>query len=266
MKSLNVGWIDYLNTVPFDFTLTDIGLPFSVNLVHGVPQKINKLLRENKIDIGFISSAEYIENFENYYLFPDLSISALNKVHSVVILSNIPLEEIKELYLTQASKSSQYLTKIIFSEFLKKNINYKKLENYEDLTTKSVLLIGDNAMKFQNRFEYVYDLSSIWYEKTRLPFVFALWSVRKEFYEENENIVNEFAKALKKSKMKFFENPEFFLKKKFVDQPVEDKLLYLKNLDYCLSDEHMKSLKLFANYLKKINLIEEIPQFRFIKK
>ncbi len=266
MKKLNVGWIDYLNTLPFDFNLTGIDLPFSINFIHGVPQEINKLLREGKIDVGFISSAEYIENFENYYLFPDLSISALNKVHSVVILSNIPLEDIKELYITQASKSSRYLTKIIFSEFLKKEINYKKLENYNNLTEKSVLLIGDNAMKFKSQFRYAYDLSSIWYKKTGLPFVFALWSVRKDFNKENKEIVNEFSQTLKKSKARFFEKPEYFLKKKFGNQPIEDKLLYLKNLDYNLSEKHLKSLKLFTEYLNKIGLIKKFPEFKFIKR
>jgi len=124
MNRLNVGWINYLNTVPFDFNLTGLSLPFDVYMFQGVPSEINQLLREGKIHIGFISSAEYIENFQNYYILPNLSISALNKVDSVIILSNKTIEKIEEIYLTGASKSSRYLTKIIFEKFLKKSINY----------------------------------------------------------------------------------------------------------------------------------------------
>ena len=262
---MKVGWIDFLNTLPFDFGITGVKPDVNIELVKGRPSDINRLIRENKIDIGFISSAEYIQNFDKYLIFPDLSISALNKVHSVAIFSNVPVEDISTVYLTKASKTSRFLTFVVFKEIWKKDVEFRELEDTKDIEKKSVLLIGDNAIEFKDRFSYVYDLSAVWYRETKLPFVFALWCVREEFYQKNKQKVNLFYNTLKLSKEKFFKNPEFFVEKSDKDIDKGFSVRYLKSLDYCLSEEHMKSLNMFSSYLKKLGLIDKTPLFRFIK-
>ncbi len=254
---MRIGWIDYLNTLPFNFEKTGLNPDFHYDLIKGVPSQINNLLSKKKIDLGFISSAHYIENFSEYLILPDLSISSLNKVRSVIILSDKPLEEINEIYLTKASKTSRYLTMVIFKNFLNKNVNYRDLENEYFLDKEAVLLIGDSAIKYAESKKYSYDLSSIWYKKTKLPFVFALWCVRKDFYKENKEEIKKFHKILKESKNKFFENPEKYVNK---DKKAVE---YLKNLDYCLSSEHLRSLELFSEYLLEINIIQRKPIFLF---
>ena len=255
---MKIGWIDYLNTLPFNFELTGQKPDFEYALIKGVPSEINNLLSQGKIDIGFISSAHYIENAENFLIFPELSISSLNKVLSVIILSDISINKIKKIYLTSASKTSRYLTRIIFEIFLNKQISYFEMTETNIKKMETVLLIGDTAIENLNKKKYQYDLSKIWYEKTKKPFVFALWCVRKEFYYENKDLVINLHKILKKSKNKFFEKLEIFIKPSTFEEE------YLKNLDYCLSKEHIDSLKLFANYLKKLSIISKIPEFNFI--
>ena len=181
------------------------------------------------------------------------------------IFSNEPLEKVKTVYLTKASKTSRLLTKIIFKYFLKKDIKYENLEDYTDIENKTVLLIGDNAIKYKNMFKYVYDLSAIWYRETNYPFVFALWCVRKDFFEEEKENVFTFYDSLKKSKEKFFSNIDFFLEEANINIDKAYAYKYLKNLDYCLTQEHINSLELFSSYLKKEGLIKEIPTFEFIK-
>ncbi len=262
---MKVGWIDFLNTVPFDFKLTDVKVDFPVELIKGTPSHINKLLFQGKIDTGFISSVEYLQNFEKYYILPDLSISALNKVHSVCVFSNKPLEEIDEIYLTQASKTSKFLTKVVFEKFFNKKPVYKPLKDFKDIQNKTVLLIGDNAIRYKHLFSTVIDLSAQWYKKTGLPFVFALWCVRKEFFEIEKSTTLSFQKALVASKNRFFSDIHNFVKKLHTDIDKDFASFYLKNLDYCLSSEHIKSLELFSKYLLEMNLIEKKPEFRFAK-
>ncbi len=265
MKVLKVGWIDFLNTAPFNFQITGIKTEYPVQFIKGYPSDINLKLRNKEIDVGFISSAEYITNFREYLIFPDLSISALNKVQSVCIFSDKPLEKIKEIYLTKASKTSRLLTKVIFEIFLEKNVIYKELESKRFLKEKTVLLIGDKAIKYKSHFKYVYDLSDIWYRKTKLPFVFALWCVRKDIFSESRKTVVDFAQKLKKSKEKFFSDIDLFSRKINTEFERKTAINYLKNLDYCLTSEHLKSLKLFSEYLLKLHIIYEIPEFRFIR-
>ena len=253
---MRIGWIDYLNTLPFNFENTGIDLEFPYELVKGFPSQINRFLSEKKVDIGFISSVHYIQNYKDLVILPDLSISSLNKVKSVVILSDRPIEKITKIYLTKESKTSQYLTKVIFEIFLGKIPVYKQLSNKDIKNKGAVLLIGDKAIEYSNEKKYRYDLSEIWFRETGLPFVFALWCVRKDYYEKNKNKVERLKQVLKNSKNRFFENPQKYIKDQFL-------INYLKNLDYCLSEEHLKSLDLFSDYLLKIGLIKEKPVFNF---
>ena len=265
-KKIKLGWIDFYNTIPFDYELIGIKPDIQIERIKSYPSKINKLLYNTEIDVGFISSAEYIENFDRYILFPNLSISALNKVKSVAIFSNTPIDEINTIYLTTQSKTSRYLTKIIFTEFFNKSIQYKDLTNLGSVNNKSVLLIGDDAIRYTTKFNFIYDLSEIWYKNTKLPFVFALWTVRKELiytrYKDLMNLYNTF----KISKDKFFKNPEFYLSRR-KDINIDKKFLenYLKNLDYSLTKKHLESLKLFSKLLLKNGFIKKFPEFNFIQ-
>lgn len=253
---MRIGWIDYLNTIPFNFEKTGIDLRFPYQLVKGYPSQINNLITEKKVDLGFISSVHYIQNFKDLVILPDLSISSLNKVKSVVIISDRPLEKITQIYLTKESKTSQYLTKVIFKIFLDKNPDYRQLLDDDIKNKQAVLLIGDKAIEYSDKKPYRYDLSEIWFRETGLPFVFALWCARKDYYEKNKDRVKRLKQVLIKSKNRFFENPKKYIK---------DQLFinYLKNLDYCLTEEHLKSLDLFSDYLLETGLIKEKPVFNF---
>lgn len=255
---MKIGWIDYLNTLPFNFEFTGVDVGFSYELIKGFPSQINRFLSEGKVDVGFISSVHYIQNYKDFLILTDLSISSLNKVKSVVIISDRPLEKITQIYLTKESKTSRYLTKVIFRIFLGKNPVYKQLSDEDIKNKEAVLLIGDKAIEYSNEKKYRYDLSEIWFRETGLPFVFALWCVRKDYYEKNKDKIERLKKVLKASKNRFFENPERYIKDQFL-------INYLKNLDYCLSEEHLKSLELFSDYLLKAELIKEKPEFRFIE-
>ena len=260
--SLKIGWIDYLNTLPFNFELTGVKADFDYQLVKGVPSQINQYLRKGSIDVGFVSSAEYIENFKDYYILPDLSISSLNKVHSVLVLSKKPVDQITEIALTTASKTSRYLTRIVFEKFFNKKVFYTDLKDINKVDT--ALLIGDEAIKYRDKYSYSIDLSGEWYRHTKLPFVFALWCVRKESFQRKKSEILKLSSVLKTSKEKFFEDMEKHIKKSKIDFDTDFAKFYLKNLDFCLSSQHLKSLQLFSNYLLEMGLIKEKPDFEII--
>jgi chorismate dehydratase len=68
---------------------------------------------------------------------------------------------------------------------------FKPLENYEAAPEKDfVLLIGDRAIDFQRAHppspgsgatstHEIYDLGAAWFELTNLPFVYAIWALRR---------------------------------------------------------------------------------------
>ena len=59
---------------------------------------------------------------------------------------------------------------------------FKPLENYQAASEKDfVLLIGDPAIEFQRapHSHEIFDLGTAWLELTNLPFVYAIWALRR---------------------------------------------------------------------------------------
>lgn len=246
---MKVGWIDYLNTLPFGIDRFK-----DITIVKDYPSNLNKLLKEKKIDIGIVSAAEYLENFYQYLIIPDLSISSYKEVNSVIIGSDLPLEDVEVVYLTKESKTSVYLTRVVFEIFLGKKPIYKYFDNYKK--RQSVLLIGDKAIEYKKDYKYVYDLSKLWFDKTGLPFTFALWCVNKDFFLKNREKVLDFEKRLKQNVKDFFERLDS------LDLDLNKKE-YLKNLKYGLDKENIQSIRLFAKYLLELKIIKTYPDLRF---
>ncbi|MEZ0324020.1 MAG: MqnA/MqnD/SBP family protein [Hydrogenothermaceae bacterium] len=247
---LKVGFIDYKNTIPF-------GIEFvkNIDVVRDYPSNLNKMLFEGKIDVGIVSSGEYIEHYYRYFIFPDISISGYKDVKSVAILSNKPLEDVDIVYLTKESKTSVLLTKVIFEKFLNKKPNYKYFDSIKNKET--ILVIGDKALEIQQYFKYCFDLSKIWFDYTGLPFTFALWCVNKDtFFKNREEVLNLY-NQLKENKENFFKS----LDDTNLDNSIKS---YLKNLDYSLTEKHIESLLLFSEYLFELRYIKSIPDFKFI--
>jgi chorismate dehydratase len=109
------------------------------------------------------------------------AIASLGEVFSVLLAHKKPLEEAKEIFCDTASLTSVNLLKVLLAERGLKP-EFKPLENYQAAAEKDfVLLIGDRAIDFQRapHAHEIFDLGTAWFEATNLPFVFAVWALRR---------------------------------------------------------------------------------------
>jgi chorismate dehydratase len=253
--------------IPFDYEITELKTTLNIQRIYGYPSEINRLLREQIIDVAPISSAEYLDNSENYLILPDLSISGKNKVVSVALFSNIPIKNVKRVYLSTQSKTSRLLTKVILRKFFGLDVEYLDLKDISEIKKDdAVLLIGDDAIRYLNNFRYYYDLAEVWYRETKLPFVFALWCVNKKAIKDKEKEIVSFYELILESRNKFFANIENHLNKIDVGISREFLMKYLQSLDYSLSNEHKASLELFNKLLVDIGLFQNKTKLKFINK
>ena len=221
---LRVGRVSYKNTIPLFYELRGF------EIVDGVPSYLAKLLREGKIDAGIVSSVEYFFNPDKYLILPSVSISSKVRVCSVKLFSQVPFEEVRRVKLSEASLTSKYLLFYLFE----KRLGFLPKES-ED--AEAIMLIGDEALEVRS-FPYTYDLAEEWFKMHKLPFVFALFLVRKEadpkeikrLYEGVKKSLEEFFKDLKRGRLS------------------EDSY-FTECIDYSLEEEHLKSLSLFFDYL-----------------
>ncbi|MCX8034078.1 MAG: menaquinone biosynthesis protein [Thermodesulfovibrio sp.] len=258
---LKVGWIQYANVYPIFYVLQKEGLlTEDIHLVRGVPSQLNWALRNDLIDISPSSSVEYLLNKELYDYVDGICISSKEYVGSVLFFSDHDLERIdgEKILLTEQSAVSHLLLRIILEKF-------RGLRPLYDIsaaphTGESFLLIGDDALRYRklNYGKKVYDLANLWYQYTGLPFVFALWIVRKEITNpENElysiyiRLKDRLLYARNKCRTYFQEMiGDFYLR----DFMTEEEILYYwrENMEYELTEKHKESLNLFEKYLREI--------------
>jgi chorismate dehydratase len=91
------------------------------------------------------------------------------------------VEEIREVFCDTASLTSVNLLRVLLAERGLKP-EFKPLPDYESAAQRDfVLLIGDPALDFLRgpREHQIWDLGAAWYELTSLPFVYAVWALRR---------------------------------------------------------------------------------------
>ncbi len=206
-QTVSMGKISYINASPVYYGLDNGLLPAWLNMVADVPSALNRQIISGQIELSPISAAFYAQNFKELLLLPDLSISCNGKVLSVILASQYPLDDLdgKTVMFSKESASAASFLKMIFNQ---KNIhpNYEigQVDSSKTLVSSvdAVLVIGDTALvqPWDKDFEYCIDLGQFWYDMTQLPFVFAVWAVRREFAKKYPDRVQQIYELLMASK------------------------------------------------------------------
>ncbi len=270
-RNLRVGYIPYLNCVPFFHYLGESG--FSGTIVPGVPSALNAMLQSGEIDISPSSSFEYLLNSRDYLLLPDHSISSAGPVESVLLFSPCPLDQLdgKRIAITGESATSINLLRVLLLEYsnLSSVDDYVPDETVESLIAakQPALLIGDRAMKQAATLPegmHCFDLGALWYEHTGLPFVFALWILRRDSAARLSAAIYNLQGQLDRSISLAFSDLALLAEKSGATGEAVKKLVnYWQTIDYSLSDNHLKGLELFIHLCRKYKLLQTVPKIEF---
>lgn len=149
-----------------------------IELVGAYPARVAQLLQQGDIDVGLIPVAA-LPQLPEYHIAGDYCIGTEGEIASVALFSEVPMDEIKKVYLDYQSRSSVALLKWLMQEYwgIKPEIVMPVDENYrkEIKGTTAGLVIGDRAFEQRKISTFIYDLGSEWKAITGLPFVFAAW-------------------------------------------------------------------------------------------
>lgn len=191
--SVRIGRIDYLN-IWHIFHLLAQHCPAGPDFhyVPGHPSQLNHALATGDLDISPSSSFEYLLRAEHYQLLPAASISAHDHVQSVLLLSPTPTDNLAAwlthnpgpVLLTSASATSTALLKILWTQkwgFTEPD--WQEVEPGQGIASgRPFLEIGNFALRHFVHPPSGYhciDLAQEWTAWTDLPFVFAVWIVRR---------------------------------------------------------------------------------------
>jgi chorismate dehydratase len=237
--------------LPFKWALKNSALINFIDLQEDIPSICAQKLKFKQVDMALVPVA-MLKELDHYFIESDYCIGANGKVDSVKLYSEVPLQEIEHITLDYQSRSSITLTRILAKFFWKihpKFIEGKPGFENEVSGTNANVVIGDRTFDLNGKFAYEIDLAEEWKKFTDLPFVFAAWISHNKL---NPAFIHEFNSVLKYG----LENCEKAIESAGKDLLLsrEDALEYLtERIDYNLDDRKLEAMKLFLEYIAKLN-------------
>ncbi len=180
---LRIGVVAYLNSRPLARGLEKNSVGANYEISYLPPAQVADALAAGELEVGLIPSIE-LSRIEGLEVIPGLAIAATHEVRSVLLVSRVPIQEIRSVALDENSRTSAALVRILLAERYEIHPHTAPASPRVDemlASADAALVIGDPALFIDRERYVVLDLAGEWLELTGLPFVFAVWAARKEF-------------------------------------------------------------------------------------
>lgn len=186
-----LGHIAFLNVLPLTYALAH-GAAEGLDVLRATPAQLNGRLEARNLDVSGVSSITYARHADDLLVLPDVCIASDGDVRSVILVSRVPAERIKNarVLLSDKSASSHALLKIILRRA------YDAAPQYETRAlvpsdpvpegAAGALFIGDDALELYHHPPegvYIYDLAQEWKQLTGARMVFGIWAAARAFAE-----------------------------------------------------------------------------------
>ncbi|MGC2185866.1 MAG: menaquinone biosynthesis protein [Terriglobales bacterium] len=270
MRRLRISAISYLNTAPlmWDFEHGDAGSAFDVS--YTVPSRCASDLAAGSADIGIIPAAAYA-SIPGLAILPRVAIASKRPVRSILLVSKVPLEQIRSVALDTSSLTSVALTKVLFAKWWGAGRTFTSMAPDIDKMMEAHdagLVIGDPALKIDRSRYLTHDLAEEWIRLTGKPFVFAFWAVR-------QSALKDAPTALDLAGV-FQDSRDHGLQPSNLDQIARDwaprvglseseiRTYLTENIYYDLDPACLSGLQLFYRYASECGALPPAPALRFL--
>jgi len=173
LAPFRVGSVPYLNAVPLTRGLED-------QVIFVTPSRLAEMLQRDELDAALVSVTEVLFN-DRYDILDGIAVASLGEVKSVFLAHRRPIEKVTEVFCDTASLTSVNLLRVLLAERGLRP-EFKPLAGYEPANLPDyAMLIGDPALNclLGPHEHQIWDLGAAWYELTQLPFVYAVWALRR---------------------------------------------------------------------------------------
>jgi len=263
---LRVGEIPYANLFPLFHILKSRFDCSAYEFVSGIPSELNLMLRDGRLDASPSSSVEYLFHRDRYDYLPGYSVSSEGPVRSILLFSRAPLEDLhgRRIALTGESATSVLLLRVLLEHFEGISPVYEEAEaDPSDASDRDAfLLIGDRALRaaIERRPQWrIYDLGALWRSRTGLPFVYALWTFRRDLGPEGTALVRALASQIRQARlMARFEYPAIAREAPQRTWLGERGLVgYWENLSFDLTSRHEQAMETFRELALRLPGVAE---------
>lgn len=250
----------YSNTAPLIWSFLYGAMRGSVEIIlDNAPARSFELLANGRVDAALVPVIGY-QLLENVSLIPNVCVGAQKRVRSVCLITDgRDLADAKSVSLDISSKTSAYLTKLIFREFLGFEPIWRDAR--PDISamldaSDCALLIGDPALSLADgsvlengRKIRKFDLAELWNKYTGLGFVFAMWMTK------SDSLAIDFAAARDEG----LRHTSEIVSNYESDIPIDRRefTAYLtENISYSIDRSMQRGMELYFELARKNGLLE----------
>jgi len=178
---MKISVVSYLNSAPLVYGIqhSDELKDCSVSL--DVPSAGAAKLASGEADIALVPVGAFLEPGQVEWV-GNYCIGVEGPVRTVCLVSDVPLNKIRKVWLDPHSRTSVQLIRILARDYWK--VDWEFVQASEGFEYKSIkgenagVCIGDKVFGIEGLYPYCYDLGQEWIRFTGLPFVFAAWAVK----------------------------------------------------------------------------------------
>lgn len=250
-----VGKIPYLNSVPF-YSHLETSAGFKILPI--VPRRMGLLSRKAQIDAGLFSLMDYFEQEDT--LEPmGWCIATRDQVKSVMLFSNDGWSDLdgKTIGIADDTATSVWLLKVLLQKKYGVRARFERLHaGVNDYARfDAVLLIGDEALRRNKSglagFELVFDLAKEWYDWQKLPFVFAVWAMKRSLPDDRKRILKEMiARSLSQAEEHLSDLG--VLHGKALGLTAQETHEYLAGFNYRLGEREREAMRRFRELVQEV--------------
>ena len=217
-----------------------------------LPAECADRLQDGRADIGIVPAIELPR--QDLLITADTAIACRGPVRSILLISKVPLEDIRTLAADSSSRTSVVLAEIV----LRRKYDADPLlrahpPHLDAMLSKcdAALIIGDPALLIEPaRLPYrVLDLGQEWTDLTGLPMVFAVWAARRCYASQ------PFRDSLRFG----MEHMDEIVAAEYAKRSISEELAreYLtRNVTFDLGPSERAGLDLFLQYAREIHQTE----------
>ena len=187
----------FLNSAPFFHGLS---LPPRYELADCAPREAGQAASAGELLAGLLPLADYLRLEETFERIGRFGIAVRGRARSVMLFSRAPIRMLDgaAIAVTDQTSSSYLLLRLLLEQrYRLAPASYMRGQQPD---ADALLLIGDEALRFSRtntRYPFEVDLAFEWWLWQHLPFVFAVWAIRKDAAgQDKKSIESGLAKAL----------------------------------------------------------------------
>ncbi len=249
-----VGKIPYLNSMPFYNHFEK----HQFKMLPIAPRRMGIVSGKEQLDAGLFSLMDYFGQEENLDLLP-YCIATRDQVKSVMLFSKEGWRGLngKTIGITDDTTTSVRLLQVLLEKKYGVKATFERMHaGVNDCSMyDAVLLIGDEALH-RNKFglagfELVFDLAKEWYDWKKLPFVFAVWGVKKSLPQETQAELSKIIEhSLAQSEGRYADIGE--LRGKEIGLSRDEVEEYLAGFNYGLGEREREAMKEFRKLVQEV--------------